>query len=958
MQVKKKNKCVIGSWCFWILCIGIIFISSEVFGSGIYVKDDQVQITVGSTTKTATVDQDGYVDCNSSDSYNALCQFPDPYDVDTLKLQLTIGKDSVPEGNYTLTLGLALMDHPNTGKNRKLEAVLPGVKLEVSSGSMSVTIPENSKLYLAGALSDGTTKALTTMENSQQNGPVAASCSGDNCTLTFDATGLRDKIKEKFNNDPDLNDLLRNGTYQYQIFVGLSGIELTLEGNNPISSNDIAPCGSNKKKIDEWISGIDEPLPKYLFNRVYEFKGVLNINSSDYSYNSSVGVLFSDAEECVGEISVGDASVNIPSDATVEFIDLSELGFGNLPPFISGPVVKVTSGTVTSSVEGEGKAMGAGSSFVAVSGSYNGNTFAGSSYEAQISPDRISVTSGSVTLFTTDGYKIISAGQTWPEAEGGGSSGGGGVTPPLPSPDEQIAQEAADELVDNLANVETPEELINVVTESLDNLQEAEDIGVAISDFVEESMDDIISTAQELGDVGVVSDVAEELVTTLINELSGSEAEEAVEKLGASMAEGILKSLPSEGEASSEEVQNVVKTISASITGGVEAAEEVGHKEAMVKSAMSTVLESDALDTEAKGTAAKTVVEDLLSSLEGTTEKAEVVDEVVAEVLKTGAHEVIDQVVEPVVEDNLKLDITDELKTQEEVAGETIEVVDPAPVAPVIENGVENIGLDVEVEPAGIVNVVKFQEAEMAAPVVVIKAEVDPQEEVGIKPEAGGLLLKVVNENHLVTVVAPLVPDVEGLMEVFGLGGQMAGLSGGNFASTTFKGLDLNEETGILTIETEDGSKYEGYFGWVAEGGNELDKIDTEEPFVLRGEDNSASKDFRVGLKYQNGAIQDISPAISNSKELLDWLKASNLDVNIDRTTGVWTITGSNGSTCVKADYQISPFNSQEEEEFSENKNQYGFYLKKIEDINGDGLIDVELWTSEGKQMVWGVSCN
>lgn len=158
------------------------------------------------------------------------------------------------------------------------------------------------------------------------------------------------------------------------------------------------------------------------------------------------------------------------------------------------------------------------------------------------------------------------------------------------------------------------------------------------------------------------------------------------------------------------------------------------------------------------------------------------------------------------------------------------------------------------------------------------------------------------------------------------------------------------DNNGTLNLKFKDGSKFSGSFGYgtVKEGDGNFDAGTSS--FELHGRD-PASEAYSVLVVYNDGSTQQLSPSVSALEQLvivLDTLAAGSY--SLDRTTGIFTVLG----MPFKPSYLIEPITTNEQSWFRANKDQYGIAWE-TNDYNGDGAVDLKMWTADGKQVIYTV---
>ncbi len=546
--------------------------------------------------------------------------------------------------------------------------------------------------------------------------------------------------------------------------------------------------------------------------------------------------------------------------------------------------------------------------------------------------------SGSFNLSSPGTYELryaaVDQGNNWSsvgsctivisQTTSGGTGGGGSVgTPPSSEEEEEMAGEETEETGgEETGGME--EEVQGDIQEALEQAETPAEMG--------ETVEQVLSQALEEASPEEVDDLAAAAMEAALSRLEESGA---LEPEGLSVVtESVLKSVLASEKAGAEEKQNAVRTVAQQVL------EKVGD------------------DRESVGT----VLEDMMRTVleeSPTEDKAEVADEVVAEVMASGKHELLSEVLKPVTEIGLALDLTDELQEHIETAGQEFSVVRPEVAAPLVEGALEkvlNLGLESSPIAGAPVATLVLPEANLSFPVAPLAVRVEPDTEQGIYPVNGGLGLKLVDENHVATVVVPLTPDPAGLAAAFGIA---PAPEPGQFSTSDslFQKMTIDEDTGVLEVELVDGSKLLAYFGWFVEGESANLTLDVDNPFDFSALDLPITDaKYRLFLRYEGGARQAIAPAIARGEGLMKLLEEWGFVVTVNRETGVMRIEYEGWPLCVKANYSVLPLSEAEEAEFEAGALE-GFYFAEVDDLNGDGSLDFEIWTEEGKQILWGLSC-
>lgn len=158
--------------------------------------------------------------------------------------------------------------------------------------------------------------------------------------------------------------------------------------------------------------------------------------------------------------------------------------------------------------------------------------------------------------------------------------------------------------------------------------------------------------------------------------------------------------------------------------------------------------------------------------------------------------------------------------------------------------------------------------------------------------------------------------------------------------------------SGNLTLTFNDGSRFSGAFGYgtTTEDDKSLDAPTSS--FELHGTD-PATEAYSVLVIYNDDdSAQQLVPSISALEQLvqvLDQLVARSY--TLDRATGILTIFE---TMRFKPSYFLEAITSNDAEWFKNNKDSYGIAWE-ADDYNGDGAVDLKMWTYDGKQVLYTV---
>ncbi|OCC14683.1 BNR repeat domain protein [Dissulfuribacter thermophilus] len=375
---------------------------------------------------------------------------------------------------------------------------------------------------------------------------------------------------------------------------------------------------------------------------------------------------------------------------------------------------------------------------------------------------------------------------------------------------------------------------------------------------------------------------------------------------------------------------------------------------------------------------ASNVADEMASGQVQPHEAAETVDNAIAAALEHGADmDLVGQMVQEasmqqIVQQAGGLDLTDELSTPVEVAGHSFNVVNPAAIDNVVQEGLtqglSNIGsIQTQANPDTGQLFMQIQTSagdQVSAPVVATHVEVvaNPPATPQVTPVNGGVAMRVVMPNGVAVTMVPTVADPEGLINLLIGGGGFASVGQGFanlFAAYDFASATINADTGSLTIVDKAGNTYIGGFGWTAGQAANSTKV---KDFTLVGDD-PATREFRVQILYTDGSRQDLPPMMAAVTRVFSALdaevnKGTLKSYNLDRFTGVITLEYADGTVQDwKPDYKVEKFQGLGDTIwFNSHKDTQTGLAVEVDDYNGDGLMDAKIWSQEGKQVLYRIS--
>lgn len=170
------------------------------------------------------------------------------------------------------------------------------------------------------------------------------------------------------------------------------------------------------------------------------------------------------------------------------------------------------------------------------------------------------------------------------------------------------------------------------------------------------------------------------------------------------------------------------------------------------------------------------------------------------------------------------------------------------------------------------------------------------------------------------------------------------------FGSGT-EGVDINvSNAGNLNLAFQDGSSFSGSFGYGTSRQGDGDFDAGTSSFEIQGTDPS-SELYSVLVVYNDGSTQQISPSIAAIEQLvgvLDTLVPGSY--SLDKSTGIFNVLGMR----FKPSYFIEPITTVDQSWYNNNKDSFGIAWE-ANDYNGDGAVDLKMWTLDGKQVIYTV---
>jgi hypothetical protein len=122
--------------------------------------------------------------------------------------------------------------------------------------------------------------------------------------------------------------------------------------------------------------------------------------------------------------------------------------------------------------------------------------------------------------------------------------------------------------------------------------------------------------------------------------------------------------------------------------------------------------------------------------------------------------------------------------------------------------------------------------------------------------------------------------------------------------------------------------------------------------FTISGTDPT-TESYQLLVNYSDGSTQQLTPYIYEIDAFDELVENIGLTYLVDRSTGIVTITGSDGSEMrLLPDFNFIPLSIDEQNWFKDNQYLTGIALK-VEDKNNDGKDDIIFYTESGSQILY-----
>ncbi|MBF0234612.1 MAG: hypothetical protein HQK65_16450 [Desulfamplus sp.] len=118
--------------------------------------------------------------------------------------------------------------------------------------------------------------------------------------------------------------------------------------------------------------------------------------------------------------------------------------------------------------------------------------------------------------------------------------------------------------------------------------------------------------------------------------------------------------------------------------------------------------------------------------------------------------------------------------------------------------------------------------------------------------------------------------------------------------------------------------------------------------FTFQG-DQPEAWDYVLKVIFHDSVVQMMPPALYSINALTDLLEELKVKYSIDRNTGVIAIED---AFYFKPDYLMNRLSASDMQYWTENRDSKGVAWKEV-DFNQDGIADLEMFTSEGRQVLY-----
>ncbi len=243
-------------------------------------QNNQLQISGGSgssfSTQTPQISSTGVV--------STVIDVPKTSGLGIPSFNFTVLPTAVPNGSYNFRVGMSFDDNDN---QRRLEARFETLTLTVLDGVISSTIPAGQSLQVLGRNGSGNVEVNASAANLSVNGPIRV----NGGTVTFDAASLVERMR---NSHPQFDTIIlaeydEPASYTYRIAVQqTSGTPInfgTLQSSvfTPFPRVQTAPCSSSNCVNDTSAFVLNANSFASGFTNAYSLTGQFNVSDGSSS---------------------------------------------------------------------------------------------------------------------------------------------------------------------------------------------------------------------------------------------------------------------------------------------------------------------------------------------------------------------------------------------------------------------------------------------------------------------------------------------------------------------------------------------------------------------------------------------------------------------------------------------------------------------------------------------------
>ncbi len=905
---------------------------------------------IAGNTVTVTTDVSVFMPAIQS---NGVVGSLDELEGDALKtMSFDLVNENVGDGAYVFNLGVVVDDAQN---DRRIEAYLPGVNVDVSAGGTSVTVPANSDLRISGRTSGGTVIS-TDIPNGNANGPITAS----GTTLTVSLESLQQKVQDKFGSltgdGSALNEFVSNGRYTYTILVQSSSVPVGFTG----------------------AGGVVTPFPSYDIGSACERYGT-NLGILPASPIAASGYLQGVSYAIRGAVGVGagnpapgspGASPAYNGDCTVTPPDPGDFVDRN-PADIADDVLDDAPGEAAALFEAAMDEPGGTQQVADVLKNLMkleepGNEDAGKEKAAQIIGEMEGQAASEVVagMSRADAAELLDAVvvekaaiivERLPAGEGSEILE---KMPPLGAA-EIIVEMGADagDVVTAMVAAQAA-----VVFEEMP-AEGAVDVVLALTT---ETAVDILEKTAEASAAGILEAVPASNAANILNEMNSNRAADIVEVMTSTGAAGVFEEMtPAEAEDILDKMDAAKGTaviVEMNVDKSADIMEELAPKKGAEYMAAMDASRASAILCNTGALQASEIVEEIVKAGNSAEANRELIGTLLVTAMITNVDPEQDGVTsalafmgqkaftDAILNSGVKaISLYDFIPEGEEFNGKLLEEVN-AQIGDILDAAYARraalkeivlqarVGEEVAVVTDPVTGIIDLRVDKASFPVVMTDFFVTgdaPDTLVSFADNGlGRILAKSEGEGGMHFSLVPALLDTPGLLALLG------------------EDASVDRQKGLLTIvDPANGDILLGNFGWGA--GNFSEDPKTIVTFEIVGGDPSAWE-YRARLVYSDGSRQDLGPAIAEIEKLAAFLEADREAGGIDsflfdRNLGVLTLTRGGAPVHFKASYLLSAGGGQ-----GVPLDRFGLNLQLV-DMNADQLPDVLVTSEAGVQILYGI---